>query len=133
MPPQPGAIADTGFSVGYDGVDQPLWRTSGLEISYFELDATGNVRHLHAIRSASATFKGDLGGYGYTAFGKSIAPSDPGGVTPPVGINASPFPWQGKRFMAPNLYDSRARVWSADWGAFLQPDEYGYLTPTGTL
>jgi len=31
------------------------------------------------------------------------------------------------------LYDSRARVWSADLGAFLQPDEYVYLSRGGTL
>jgi len=35
--------------------------------------------------------------------------------------------------MAPGLYDSRARVWSADLGAFLQPDEYVFLTRSGTL
>ena len=29
--------------------------------------------------------------------------------------------------------DSRARVWSADLGAFLQPDEYVFLTRSGTL
>ena len=44
-----------------------------------------------------------------------------------------PFGWQGKRLIAPNLYDSRARVWSADLGAFLQPDEYVFLGTTGTL
>jgi hypothetical protein len=46
------------------------------------------------------------------------------------------FGWQGKRVLSalqPNLYDSRARVWSADLGAFLQPDEYVFLTRTGTL
>src|SRR4051812_33709494 len=58
--------------------------------------------------------------------------SDPGGVPPPVSIS-QPFQWQGKRLMGPGLYDSRARVWSADLGAFLQPDEYGYLTRGGTL
>ena len=34
---------------------------------------------------------------------------------------------------APGLYHSRARVWSSDLGAFLQPDEYVFLGRAGTL
>jgi len=72
---------------------------------------------------------GDLGGRIYSAFGKL--------VTPPGGLVAAkidiPFGWQGKRLISTNLYDSRARMWSADLGAFLQPDEYVFLSNSGTL
>jgi RHS repeat-associated protein len=136
VPPENPSIPNTDWSVGYDGVDHPLWvRTlaprsgnSNTQIIYPELDTLGNVRHLYAVGSASdPTFKRDLGSHGYSAFGKAIAIS--GGVT---GADI-PFGWQGKRLIAPNLYDSRARVWSADLGAFLQADEYGFLTHSGTL
>jgi RHS repeat-associated protein len=56
-------------------------------------------------------------------------PTAPGGT---ISANLE-FTWQGKRLIGTNLYDSRARVWSADLGVFLQPDEYGFLTRTGTL
>jgi len=59
--------------------------------------------------------------------------TDPGGVRPPLDIANQPFQWQGKRLLALGLYDSRARVWSTDLGAFLQPDEYVYLSRAGTL
>jgi filamentous hemagglutinin len=72
----------------------------------------------------------EVGGYSYTAFGKTLAPSDVGGMAARI---SQPFGWQGKRQIAPNLYDSRARIWSADLGAFLQPDEYVFLGTTGTL
>ena len=91
----------------------------------------GNVRRLHA--DPQSPVHGDLGGYSYTAFGKTIAVSDPGGVRPPLDIANQPFQWQGKRLLALGLYDSRARVWSTDLGAFLQPDEYVYLSRAGTL
>jgi|GEM_PF-1868657 len=100
---------------------------------YFEVDTIGNVRHLHTDAAVHGVLDGgDLGGYSYTAFGKTIAPSDAGGVPTPVGVT-QPFGWQGKRLIAPNLYDSRARVWSAELGAFLQPDEYVFLGRSGTL
>jgi hypothetical protein len=35
--------------------------------------------------------------------------------------------------MAGGLYDFRSRVWSPELGAFLMPDEFGFLTATGTL
>ena len=46
-----------------------------------------------------------------------------------------PFKWQGKRQLGENenLYYSRARIWSADLGAFLQPDQYAFLSRGGTL
>jgi hypothetical protein len=92
----------------------------------------GNVRHLHSDGSDDHTPHGDQGGYSYSAFGKLLRGSDPGALNGGVPL----FGWQGKRVLStqqPNLYDSRARVWSADLGAFLQPDEYVFLTPTGTL
>ena len=90
------------------------------------------MRRLHGDASPS-TWSGEQGGYSYTAFGKTIAASELGGVAPPSPELTQPFQWQGKRLMAPGLYDSRARVWSADLGAFLQPDEYVFLTRSGTL
>ena len=100
-------------------------------LAYYELDTVGNVRRLHA--DPQSPVHGDLGGYSYTAFGKTIAVSDPGGVRPPLDIANQPFQWQGKRLLAAGLYDSRARAWSTDLGAFLQPDEYVYLSRAGTL
>src|SRR5688500_13088661 len=44
--------------------------------------------------------------------------------------------WQGRwyyQYLGGGIYDFRARVWSPALGSFLQPDEFGYLTPTGTL
>src|SRR6478736_1368953 len=129
-PPTVGAAP---FNVGYDGVDNPLWMTTSDALVYFEVDTIGNVRHLHTDAAVHGSLgAGDLGGYSYTAFGKTIAPSDAGGVPTPVGVT-QPFGWQGKRLIAPNLYDSRARVWSAELGAFLQPDEYVFLGRSGTL
>jgi hypothetical protein len=63
--------------------------------------------------------------------GRLLAPTEPGGQ--PVANVQQPFTWQGHRAIAPNLYDFRARVWSADLGAFLQPDEYVFLSHGGTL
>ncbi|HYP97387.1 MAG TPA: hypothetical protein VER96_01850, partial [Polyangiaceae bacterium] len=88
--------------------------TTSDALVYFEVDTIGNVRHLHTDAAVHGSLgAGDLGGYSYTAFGKTIAPSDAGGVPTPVGVT-QPFGWQGKRLIAPNLYDSRARVWSAE-------------------
>jgi len=109
-----------------------LWIAQQGALLYYEVDAVGNVRRLHGDASPSV-WSGEQGGYSYTAFGKTIAASSPGGVAPPSSELAQPFQWQGKRLMAPGLYDSRARVWSADLGAFLQPDEYVFLTRSGTL
>ena len=131
-PPDDPDLANTAFHVGYDGVDQPLWIAQQGALLYYEVDAVGNVRRLHGDASPS-TWSGEQGGYSYTAFGKTIAASEPGGVAPPSSELTQPFQWQGKRLMAPGLYDSRARVWSAELGAFLQPDEYVFLTRSGTL
>ena len=101
-------------------------------VVYTELDCVGNVRHLHS--EATADHPGDLGGYSYSAFGKQLGLGEPGGIGQPG--DWQPFRWKGKRLLSlsqNNLDDSRARVWSADLGAFLQPDEYVFLTPSGTL
>jgi RHS repeat-associated protein len=126
-PPDPRTL----YQVIYDGIDQPLAANNAY---YYELDTTGNVRRLHGDALAPpSSAHGDFGGYSYTAFGKRIAASDPGGVTAPAAQFEQPFTWQGKREIAANLYDSRARIWSADLGAFLQPDQYVYLVRGGTL
>jgi len=44
-----------------------------------------------------------------------------------------PFRWQGRLLIAPGLYDFRARLFSTELGAFLQPDEYDFLSHGGTL
>ncbi len=82
------------------------------------------------------TYRGDLGGYAYTAFGKSLGPSDPGGSPDPTLRGVAPFQpfrWQGRLLIAPGLYDFRARIFSTELGAFLQPDEYGFISRGGTL
>ena len=130
--PGPSDLPNTTFNVGYDSLDQPLWIDAQGTFSYLEIDAVGNVRRLHT-DSVQAVKRSDVSHevatYSYSAFGKLLGPTDPGGSAsqPPI------FGWQGKLLLAPNLYHSRARVWNADLGAFLQPDEYGYLTRGGTL
>jgi RHS repeat-associated protein len=136
----------------YDGIDQPLWiidrnlfnvprgfGVSGASV-YFELDTMGNVRRLRGGLRASnrASLPSDLGGYRYTAFGKLRPPTTTtpfpavAGNTPPY---RQPLLWQGR--WAANaeatLYDFRSRVWSTELGAFLQPDQFQYPGPTGTL
>ena len=44
-----------------------------------------------------------------------------------------PFRWQGRLLIAQGLYDFRARLFSTELGAFLQPDEYQFLSRGGTL
>ena len=69
----------------------PRLALAGQPHIYTELDAIGNVRHVHAgLDPAAPTFTGDLGGYSYSAFGKTLGVSDPGGVVPPSGIT-QPF------------------------------------------
>jgi RHS repeat-associated protein len=133
-------LPGTGSRFGYDGVDHPLWLADGAlqsrSLYYYELDAIGNVRRLHGdLNNPFVRQRGELGGYSYTAFGKTIAVNAPGGVAPPPQTLQvdQPFQWQGKLLIAPGLYYSRARVWSTDLGAFLQPDERVFLTRGGTL
>ena len=141
-PREPLAEPDTKYKVIYDGIDQPLWIVRGNRTATYELDTTGNVRRLHAGQQFSVaypdgndpTYTGDLGGYAYSAFGKRLAPDDIGGLQAPALGFIQPFTWQGKRGLGYlNLYYSRARIWSADLGSFLQPDQYAYLSRGGTL
>jgi RHS repeat-associated protein len=77
----------------------------------------------------------DLGGYRYTAFGRTVTAPDTSAPTVFTYLYQQPLRWQGRWYteMAGGLYDFRSRVWSPELGAFLMPDEFGFLTRTGTL
>ncbi len=131
VPREDPPLPNTSTYAGYDGVDHPLWYTSGSELIYPEVDTIGNVRRLHlAPDPVHPTTITEVGTFSYSAFGKNVSADDPQGLT---AVGTQRFAWQGKHMIASNLYDSRARVWSADLGVFLQPDEYGFVTPRGTL
>jgi RHS repeat-associated protein len=107
---------------------------------YFEQDTAGNVRRLHAGERITGTgaFTGDLGGYAYTAFGRPIAATDPGGLAAPKIDGTDYFQriqWQGRWLYnrSGGLYNFRARFWSPQLGAFLQLDQYQFLSSGGTL
>ena len=131
----------------------PLWlyHCEHEALVWFELDTIGNVRRL---RGAQRFFGGaisspppdslpeppaplptDLGGYKYTAFGRLLPPD--AGTPAPTALGqalSQPIRWQGRWFEEETgLYDFRNRVWSPELGAFLSPDEFGYLTGTGSL
>ncbi len=123
----------------FDGVDHPVWMWDRVADAgvYFEIDAIGNVRRLRggARYGAGAALPSDLGGYKYTAFGRSLS-ADAGTPAPVVdGVSfAQPLRWQGRWLdSATGLYDVRNRVWSPELAAFLSPDEFTYATTTGTL
>jgi len=124
------------------GASKPLWmwdRTLDAGI-YFELDVIGNVRRLRGgARYGSGgppPLPSDLGGYKYTAFGKTLA-ADAG--TPAPMADGSPFEeplrWQGRWYsaLAGGVYDVRNRQWSPELGVFLSPDDFVFLSRTGTL
>ena len=124
----------------WEAVDSPLWTydaTLGSSV-YFELDTIGNVRRLRGGKATvgGTTLASDLGGYRFTAFGR-LNTTDTTTPYPAVGSKRydQPIRWQGHWFVdaGPGFYDFRARMWSPDLATFLQPDEYGFLTPTGTL
>ena len=130
----------------YDATDEPLWRFDAASLStvYYELDAIGNVRRLRGGRRLDAgavPLADDMGGYRYTAFGRTIPPD--AGTPSPTIPNATtgvaepyeqPLRWQGRWFIdvAGGLYDFRARTWSPEIGAFLELDAFEFLQPTGT-
>jgi RHS repeat-associated protein len=124
----------------YEGVDQPLWMYDGSVLSsvYFELDTIGNVRRVRGGKAlpTSTPLASDLGGYRYTAFGR-LNTVDTTTPYPSAGGTRydQPLRWQSHWFIdaGPGFYDFRARVWSPDLATFLQPDEYGFLSRTGTL
>ncbi len=123
----------------YEGVDQALWMydaTIGSSV-YFEVDTLGNVRRLRGGKPLSGpALASDFGGYRYTAFGH-LNTTDTTTPYPTVAGQRyeQPLRWQSHWFLdvGPGLYDFKARVWSPDLATFLQPDEFGYLTRTGTL
>jgi len=87
---------------------------------YFETDLAGNVRRLRASGG------GDLGGYRYSAFGKTV--EDTAAVD-------QPHRWKGRWYsqVAGGIYDVRARQWSPQLGAFLTIDEFAFHDTTSTL
>jgi RHS repeat-associated protein len=103
-----------------------------------ELDTLGNARRIRGGASYSLE-KGDppsdIGGYRYTAFGRTVTAPDTAAPTVFTCLYQQPLRWQGRWYteMAGGLYDFRSRVWSPELGAFLMPDEFGFLTSTGTL
>jgi RHS repeat-associated protein len=104
--------------------------------AYYELDTLGNIRRIRAGRrlGTGPTLPSDLGGYAYTAFGKTL-PADAATPAPTIptatgtaALNQQ-LRWQSRWFsdIAGGLYDFRARTWSPELGAFLQPDDFRYL------
>jgi RHS repeat-associated protein len=105
---------------------------------YFELDTIGNVRRVRGGKalSTSTPLASDLGGYRFTAFGRLNTVDTTTPYPSAAGTRYDqPLRWQSHWFIdaGPGFYDFRARVWSPDLATFLQPDEYGFLSRTGTL
>ena len=87
---------------------------------YYELDLAGNVRGLSAGGGVS------LGGYRYSAFGKTLEDTS---------LITQPLRWKGRWFspVAGGTYDVRARQWSPELGVFIEIDEFEYARGAGTL
>jgi len=106
----------------FDGIDHPLRITipASSTTAYYEVDLAGNVRGLRASGGA------DLGGYRYSAFGKTL--EDTAAIDQPLR-------WKGRWFspIAGGIYDVRARQWSPELGAFLSVDEFRYHSAKTTL
>ena len=105
----------------FDGIDHPLHIKRGITIAYYELDLAGNVRGLRLSGGSS------LGGYRYTAFGKTA--EDTTTFVQPLRWKAR---WQ-QSFGPNEVYDVRARTWSPELGAFLQIDDYRMHDNESTL
>ncbi len=107
-------------TVLFAGVDDALRLKRGSQVVYFETDLAGNVRRLRAPGG------GDLGGYRYSAFGKTL--EDTATVTQSLR-------WKGRWYsqVAGGIYDVRARQWSPQLGSFLTIDEFAYHDPKTTL
>jgi RHS repeat-associated protein len=115
-----GAVA-VDETVLFAGVDDALrLKRGGSTVAYFETDLAGNVRRLRAPGG------GDLGGYRYSAFGKTV--EDTATVTQSLR-------WKGRWYsqVAGGLYDVRARQWSPQLGAFLTIDEFAFHDAKTTL
>jgi RHS repeat-associated protein len=108
----------------FDGVDHPLRiarpGVGTTNYFYYEVDLAGNVRGLRASGGAS------LGGYRYTAFGKTLEDTS---------LITQPLRWKARWFspVAGGTYDVRARQWSPELGIFLEIDEFEFHGPTTTL
>jgi YD repeat-containing protein len=106
----------------FDGIDHPLriTQTATGTTAYYELDLEGNVR---ALRASGGS---DLGGYRYTAFGKTVEDT--------TTINQA-LRWKARWFssVASGIYDVRARQWAPELGVFLAIDEFGYHDVRSTL
>jgi RHS repeat-associated protein len=117
----PGAIVE---SYLFDGIDHPLRiarpGVASTNYYYYEIDLAGNVRGLRASGGA------DLGGYRYSAFGKTL--EDTSMITQPLR-------WKARWFspVAGGTYDVRARQWSPELGVFLSIDGFDYHSKRWTL
>jgi len=121
-------VIERGAGAGYTtkdtylfaGIDDALRLKRGSQVVYFETDLAGNVRRLRASGG------GDLGGYRYSAFGKTV--EDTAAVD-------QPHRWKGRWYsqVAGGIYDVRARQWSPQLGAFLTIDELGEADSHSTL
>jgi hypothetical protein len=99
----------------FDGIDHPLRIRTGSTIAYYELDLAGNVRRLRLSGGS------DLGGYRYSAFGKTVENT---------AIMDQSLRWKARWFNnygGFEVYDIRARQWSPDLGTFLSADEFSDL------
>ena len=111
----------------FDGTDHPLRLRRGGFVFFYEVDLAGNVRRLRDPSGA------DLGGYRYTAFGKSYA-ADATTPDPAAQGAVQPLRWKA-RWLNPltGLYDVRARQWSPELGAFTAIDEFVFQSMMTTL
>ena len=125
----------TGEQFLYAGIDHPL---RGRNYAYgppvgstlpgpvtadfsYELDLAGNVRRLRAPGGA------DLGGYRFSAFGKTLENT---------ATVEQPLRWKGRwldSYAGLELYDMRARQWVPELGTFLAIDEFAFHDAKGTL
>jgi RHS repeat-associated protein len=113
-----GAVVE---STLFDGVDHPLRLKRGGVSTFFELDLAGNVRRLRGAGGA------DLGGYRYSAFGKTLENT--------ASIDQV-LRWKGRPrdvIGGLELYDMRARTWVPEMGVFLSIDAFWAQDPTSTL
>ena len=96
-----------------------------IRTAYFELDLAGNVRRLRAEGGA------DLGGYRYSAFGKTLE-----NTVVDAAFSDQPLRWKGRwhySFGGVEVYDMRARQWCPELGTFLSVDNYRYHDTHSTL
>ncbi len=105
----------------FDGIDHPLRIKRNTTTAYYELDLASNVRALYASGGSP------LGGYRYTAFGKTAEDTT---------TFAQPLRWKGRWHSVvggTELYDVRARQWSPELGVFLAIDDYQFHDGKTTL